>query len=191
MRSDVEKAVRLLKKGELVVYPTDTLYGLGADIFNEGAVKKVYEVKKRPFSMPLSIMLSSVDEIKDFAFLNPVAEKIINAFMPGAITLILKKRSIIPDIIARDKVGIRIADCEVARRIAKEVKITATSANLHGGKEPCSIEEARKQLGDKVTFYMDYGKMPCIPSTIVDVSDGEISILREGKIRSEEIYGRI
>jgi len=181
----------LLREGKLIVYPTDTLYGLGADIFNEDAVRRVYEVKARPFSMPLSIMLSSPDEIKDFAFLNPLAERIIDAFMPGAITVILKKKGNVPDVVAKDKVGIRVANCEVARSIAMEVKMTATSANVHGGREPCSIEVARRQLGENVALYLDYGETPCIPSTIVDVAEGKIKIIREGKIGREEIYGAV
>ncbi|RLF59929.1 MAG: threonylcarbamoyl-AMP synthase [Thermoplasmata archaeon] len=191
MRSDVRKAIEILRKGELVVYPTDTLYGLGADIFNEDAVRRVYEIKRRPPHMPLAIMLSSVEEMGEYAFLNPLAEKIINAFMPGPITIILKKRDIVPDIISKDSVGIRVVDCQAAREIAAEVVITATSANLHGGKQPCTIDEAKEQLGGGVAFYMDYGKLPCTPPTVVDVSEGKLKIIREGAIGGDEIYGRL
>jgi len=178
-----------LKKGEIVVYPTDTIYGLGADIFNEEAVKKVYEVKNRPLSMPLSISLSSIDEIGEYAIMNEMAEKVANSFMPGPITIILKKRECVPDIVASDKIGIRVPDCEIAREIAGNIKITATSANVHGGKEPCTVEEAKKQLGEKVALYIDGGRLPGIPSTIVDLSEGKIKILREGEIKRDDIYG--
>ena len=189
MRREVRRAISLLKKGELVVYPTDTIYGLGADIFNEGAVRRVYKIKNRPFSMPLSIALSSIDEINEFAFMNSVAEKVANYFMPGPITIILKKKKCVPDIVALDKVGIRVPECEIAQEIANEVKITATSANIHGGKNPCTIEEAKKQLGSEIALYMDGGRLPCIPSTVVDLSNGEIRILREGEIKRDDIYG--
>lgn len=189
----IEKAIKLLKKGELIVYPTDTLYGLGADVFNENAIRKVYEVKKRPFTMPLSIAISSIDEIKEFAHMNEIAYKIAEKFMPGAITLILKKRRIVPDVLAKDKIGIRIPANEIALKIAKEIPITATSANLHGGREPYCIEIAKEELGNKVAMYIDDGVLPGRPSTIIDVSEGKIKIIREGAIKEEkikeEIYG--
>jgi L-threonylcarbamoyladenylate synthase len=191
MQSEIKKAIKLLKEGKLIVYPTDTLYGLGADIFNEKAVKKVYEVKKRPLSMPLPIALASVDEIKEYAFMNDLAYKIAEEFLPGSITIILKKRRSIPDVVTKEKIAVRVPDCEIAIEIAKNVPITATSANLHRGENPFTIEIAKKQLGDNVAMYIDGGKLPGIPSTIVDVSEGKIKILREGAIKKEEIYGRI
>ncbi|RLF48293.1 MAG: threonylcarbamoyl-AMP synthase [Thermoplasmata archaeon] len=191
MQSEIKKAIKILKEGKLVVYPTDTLYGLGADIFNEEAVKKVYEVKKRPLSMSLPIALASVDEIEEYAFMNNLAYKIAEEFMPGGITIILKKKRNIPDVVAKEKIAIRVPDCEVAREIAKNVPITATSANLHKRENPVTIEIAKKQLGNSIALYIDAGKLPGIPSTIVDVSEGKIKILREGAIKKEEIYGRI
>ena len=104
IKNKIERAIKLLKNGELIVYPTDTLYGLGADIFNEKAVKKVYDIKKRPYNLPLSISISDVNDIEEFAFMNDLAYKIVNKFMPGAITIVLKKKRIIPDIVAKNKI---------------------------------------------------------------------------------------
>lgn len=188
MQNEIRKAIRLLKQGELIVYPTDTLYGLGADIFNEEAIKKVYEVKKRPFDLPLSIAIASVDEINEYAYMNEIAYKIAHEFLPGAITIILKKRKVIPDIIAKEKIGIRIPANEIALKIAKELPITATSANIHGKNPPKEIKEAKEQLGDKIALYIDGGKLLGKPSTIVDVSEGKIKIIREGAIRRGEIW---
>mgnify|MGYP000545347459 CR=1 FL=1 len=188
MQNEIRKAIRLLKQGELIVYPTDTLYGLGADIFNEEAIKKVYEVKKRPFDLPLSIAIASVDEINEYAYMNEIAYKIAHEFLPGAITIILKKRKVIPDIIAKEKIGIRIPANEIALKIAKELPITATSANIHGKNPPKEIKEAKGQLGNKIALYIDGGKLPGKPSTIVDVSEGKIKVIREGAIRGEEIW---
>ena len=188
MQNEIRKAIKLLKQGELIVYPTDTLYGLGADIFNEEAIKKVYEVKKRPFDLPLSIAIASVDEINEYAYMNEIAYKIAHEFLPGAITIILKKRKVIPDIIAKEKIGIRIPANEIALKIAKELPITATSANIHGKNPPKEIKEAKEQLGDKIALYIDGGKLPGKPSTIVDVSEGKIKIIREGAIRRGEIW---
>jgi len=191
MRSEIERALEFLRMGKLVVYPTDTLYGLGADIFNIEAVKKVYEIKKRPFSMPLSIALSGVEEIEKYAFMNEIAYKIADQFLPGALTLILKNKKIVPDIIAKDKIAIRIPSNEIALKIAEIIPVTATSANIHGEENPWKIEIARKQLGEKVAFYIDAGDLKNVPSTIVDVSEGRLKIIREGAIKKEEIYDRI
>ena len=188
MQNEIRKAIRLLKQGELIVYPTDTLYGLGADIFNEDAIKKVYEVKKRPFDLPLSIAIASVDEMNEYAYMNELAYKIAHESLPGALTIILKKRRIIPDIVAKEKIGIRVPANEIALKIAEEMPITATSANIHGKNPPKEIREAKEQLGDKVALYIDGGKLSGKPSTIIDVSEGKVKILREGAIRREEIW---
>ncbi|HEC88402.1 MAG TPA: threonylcarbamoyl-AMP synthase [Thermoplasmata archaeon] len=191
MKNEIEKALEFLSKGKLVVYPTDTLYGLGADVFNRKAVKKIYEVKKRPLSMPISIAVSNIEEIEKYAFMNKISRKIAEEFLPGALTLILKKKKIIPDIIAKDKIGLRIPSNEIAIKLAENMPITATSANIHGGENPWNIEIAKKQLGEKVAMYIDVGNLKDVPSTIVDLSEGKIKILREGAIKKEDIYDRI
>ncbi|HEC76682.1 MAG TPA: threonylcarbamoyl-AMP synthase [Thermoplasmatales archaeon] len=191
MKNEIEKALEFLSKGELVVYPTDTLYGLGADVFNRKAVKKIYEAKRRPLSMPISIAVSSIEEIEKYAFMNKISRKVAEEFLPGALTLILKKKKIIPDIVAKDKVALRIPSNEVAIKLAENMPITATSANIHGGENPWNIEIAKKQLGEKVAMYIDAGNLKNVPSTIVDLSEGKIKIVREGAIKKEEIYDRI
>ena len=185
--NEIEKAIKLMEEGKIIVYPTDTLYGIGANIFIEEAVMKVYEIKQRPFNMPLPICLHSVNEIKKYTYLNEVAEKIIKKFMPGKITIILNKKNSIPDYISRDKVGIRVPANDIAIKLARKFPITATSANLHGGRQPASIQIAKDELGDKVAMYIDGGKLPGIPSTILDVSEGKIKIIREGAIKKEEL----
>ena len=191
MQKEIERAKEYLKAGKLVVYPTDTLYGIAANVFDENAVRKIYEVKHRPLSLPLPVALSEKNEIEKYAFMNDVAKKIIDIFMPGRITIILKKKRGIPDIVSKDKIAIRIPANEIARELARDFPVTATSANIHGMSPPSTVEEARKQLGRKVAMYIDGGKLPGKPSTIVDVSEGRIKIIREGAIKSEEIYGVI
>ena len=191
MQSEVEKAIKLLKEGKLIVYPTDTLYGLGANIFDERAIAKVYKAKRRPLSMPLPISLSSIEEIGEYAIMNELAYEIAQRFMPGAITIILKKKKCIPDIVTKEKIAIRVPASDIAREIAKKVPLTATSANLHGKEAPSTIEEAKRQLGNKVAMYIDAGKLLGKPSTIIDVSGGRIKIIREGAIPKEVIYGKL
>ena len=184
---EIEEVINALKKGKVVVYPTDTLYGLGANIFNRHAVEKIYRMKNRPYNMPLPIVISSINKINEFAEMNEFATKLAKKFLPGKLTIVLKKRSIIPDYISKDKVAIRIPANEIALKLAHEFPITATSANLHGGKLPSNIEIAKRQLGDKPDIYLDYGKLSGLPSTVVDASGKKIKIMREGAIKKEEL----
>lgn len=185
---NIKLAIKLLREGKLIVYPTDTTYGIGADIFNEEAVKRVYEVKRRPSSMPLSIAIHSIDEIEEYAHMNEISYAIAQRFLPGALTIILRKREVVPDFISKEKVAIRIPKNEIALEITKEMPITATSANIHGEKDAYTIEMAKKSLGNKISLYIDYGKLPGVPSTIVDLSEGKIKVIREGAIRREDLY---
>jgi len=186
--NEIEEGIRLMEKGEIIVYPTDTLYAIGANVFIEEAVKKVYRVKKRPRSMPLPICLHDINEIENYAYLNEVAVRAIKKFLPGKLTIVLNKKDVIPDYISRKKVAIRVPDNRIALKISRKFPVTATSANIHGGEEPYTVEIARKQLGKNVAMYIDDGKLDGIPSTIVDVSDGEIKVIREGAVKEEKLY---
>ncbi len=185
----IEKARKVIKEGGLIVYPTDTLYGLGGDATSSEIVKKVFDLKERPYNMPISITLSDIEEIEEYCFMNEIAYKIAEKILPGAITLILKKKSSLPELLGKDKIGIRIPANEIARKIAKGNPITSTSANKHGMEEPRSIETAKKQLGEKIAIYIDGGILKGKASTVIDLSEGRIKILREGEISKEEIYG--
>ncbi len=184
---EIEEVINALKKGKVVVYPTDTLYGLGANIFNRQAVEKIYRMKNRPYSMPLPIAISSINKINEFAEMNELATKLAKKFLPGKLTIVLKKKDTIPDYISKYKVAIRIPANEIALKLAHEFPITATSANLHGGKLPLNIEIVKKQLGNKPDIYLDYGELHGLPSTVVDVVDKKIKIIREGAIKKEEL----
>ena len=122
-KPDFYKAINALKNGKVIVYPTDTLYGLGADIYNVDAVRKVFEIKKRPDIMPLSIAVNNYKEVKNIAFVNTTAENLINTFLPGKLTLILKKKTTISDIITAGlkKVAIRIPDNKTALEILSKL----------------------------------------------------------------------
>ena len=170
----------ILREGGLVVYPTDTLYALGADVYNREAVKKVYTVKKRPLSLPLPIALSSVDEIKRVAEMSAPAYKFCRKHLPGAITVLLPSK--LPQF--QEKVGIRVPACDVALKLLRECgPLTATSANLHRGTPPKTVEHAQEQLGKDVDVYVDGGECLGIPSTVVDITDlPTISLIREGTV---------
>ena len=188
---EMDEIIAVLKSGELVVFPTDTLYGIGADPFNENSVKKVFIVKERPFDMPLSIAVSNEKMMESVAVLNENARKIIRRFMPGPITIMLTKKPSIPDILTSgsNQVGIRIPDHPFTIRLIDRFgPITATSANLHSHPDPVDAGIAQRDLKGNVALCVDCGKTKhAEPSTIVDVSDGTVEVIRKGVISQEQI----
>ena len=192
---ELDEIVSVLKAGELIVYPTDTLYGIGADPFNESSVKKVFLAKSRPFDMPLSIAVSNEKMMESVAVLNDNARKLIRAFLPGALTILLTRKPSIPDILTSgaNQVGIRIPDHPLAIRIIDRFgPITSTSANLHSHKDPIDSKLPLKDLKDTVKICIDCGKtVRAEPSTIVDVSDGTVEVIRKGAISQEEIENAV
>jgi L-threonylcarbamoyladenylate synthase len=189
--SILSKAVTALKKGEVIVYPTDTLYGLGADIFNEYALKKIFKIKKRPFSEPLSVAVSNIKEIEEIAFLNQKAKIIAKKFLPGKLTLILEKKEKVSDTLTggQKKVAIRIPNNKIALTLLSEFgPLTATSANIHGMKTLSSISQIKQQLkGVDIKVYIGSGHLIGQPSTIIDITKGKLKILREGAIKTKDI----
>ena len=187
----LENIAETMENGDLVVYPTETVYGIGADIFNEAAIKKLFVAKNRPFDMPLSVAVSSKEMMGTIAVLDERAEKLVDAFLPGPLTIIIKKKPIVPDIVTSmsEKVGIRIPDHPVALKIIERVgPIVATSANLHSHPDAVNSEEAEKDLGNSVNIYVDSG--PCNlgkPSTIVWLMGDKMEIIRQGAITKKQI----
>ncbi|MFA4876046.1 MAG: L-threonylcarbamoyladenylate synthase [Methanoregula sp.] len=174
----IEKAVSILMHDGLVVYPTETVYGLGADAFSEEAIMKVYEAKKRPISMPISIAVSDYDMLCAVAHVRPGMQNFIQAVLPGPVTVILEARKSVPDILTGGTglIGIRIPSHERALRLieAFDAPITATSANIHGLKDPQTPEECTVPR----ELLIDGGRLPGTPSTVVDLV-GRL-ILRRG-----------
>jgi L-threonylcarbamoyladenylate synthase len=191
---DLSKAISALKNGEVVVYPTDTLYGLGADIYNKDAVSKVFEIKKRSRNNPLSVAVFDLDELDKIAFVDDRVKQLVNAFLPGKLTLILNKKSSVPNYVTAglDKIAVRIPDNLITLKLTKDFgPITATSANIHGEETPSIISKINMQFKEKIAVYIDYGKLAGKPSTIVDVTSDEIQIIREGEISKKDILDLI
>ncbi|MDD3398297.1 MAG: L-threonylcarbamoyladenylate synthase [Candidatus Methanomethylophilaceae archaeon] len=189
--AEIKSIVKELQQGELIVYPTETVYGIGADPFNENAVKKLYMAKKRPFDMPLSVAVSDVAMAERIAVLDDDARKLMDRFLPGPLTIIIKKRPEVPDITTAmsEKVGIRIPDHPLALRIIRDFgPLVATSANLHSHPDAVEYDSARRDLGSMVSTYLNCGPCPLgKPSTIVWMMNGEIEIVRQGAISKEAI----
>ena len=177
-----------LKKGEIVIIPTDTIFGISCNIHNENSIKKIFEIKKRPLTLPLSIAIKNKDYFNIVAKdISENAKKVINKYFPGQVTIVLKKKDIISDLITanQDYVGIRIPDDKNLQYILNNIDfpIVLTSANIHNYPNCSSVEEIKEQIGDKVNYILD-GKINenKLGSTIVKFEDNEMSILRKGAI---------
>jgi L-threonylcarbamoyladenylate synthase len=203
--ADYTRAVELLRSGELVAFPTETVYGLGADAANPAAVAKIFAAKGRPADHPLIVHLAGHDAVDHWAEQVPaVAWELMETFWPGPLTLILKKQSWVPDAITggQDTVGLRVPGHPVAlellRRFAaiagEHAGIAAPSANRFGRISPTTAAHVKEELGDRISLILDGG--PCkvgIESTIVDCSRGEPAILRPGHISQDHlaaVFGR-
>ena len=195
--NELNRTVQVLKGGGIVIFPTETVYGIVANAFDKKAVEKIYEVKNRPGEKPLSIMVSGIDEIEKYAIIsNNIERKIIESFMPGPITVILKKKPGVFDYISsgKDTIGVRIPDNKIVLEILKKLQlpIVAPSANISGLPSGVDLKDILKDFYGKVDVCIDGGKAKLgEASTIVEVADGKTVILRQGKITLEEIEGKI
>ncbi len=191
--NSVEIAADEILKGNVVALPTETVYGLGADALNPDAVLKIFETKKRPDFNPLIVHVLDVSEFKLYAEDIPdEVYRLAEIFSPGPLTFILKKKSIIPDIVTAglDTVAIRIPFHESFRYVLKLAKkpIAAPSANMFGRISPTTAGEVLKELKGKINYILDGGKSSVgIESTVVSIANKEITILRHGFVTKEDI----
>jgi L-threonylcarbamoyladenylate synthase len=189
----VDRAIEILKGGGIVVFPTDTVYGLGADVFNIAAIERIYRVKQRSRNLPLPVLLADSTQLADVVASVPeIARYLMRRFWPGGLTLVLPKKDTLPDIITAgsNKIAVRIPDHVVPLTLIRGlgVPIIGTSANISDKPSPVTAEEVEQQLGSQVDLIIDMGRCPGgLESTVVDVT-GEIPvILRRGVISEEEI----
>lgn len=188
-----DRAVALLRAGELVAFPTETVYGLGADASNPEAVHKIFAAKHRPTNHPLIVHLAEVAQLQDWACEIPEEAKVLaKAFWPGPMTLILKKHPHMPDAATggQDTVGLRIPDHPVALEMLRAFGggVAGPSANRFGHVSPTTAQHVRDEFGDAVSLVLDGGPSEVgIESTIIDLSRNEIVILRPGMIGARAI----
>ena len=188
----LQRAVEVLRRGGLVVYPTDTVYGLGADATNEKAVEKLFEAKKRRLDQSIPLLIASPSDLAQVTDEVPdVAQRLITAFWPGGLTIVLPKApNFHSAAVVGGTVGVRVPDHPVPRELVRQLgaPITGTSANVSGGPEPLTADDARSQLGDAVDLVIDGGCCPGgTPSTVVDCTVAPPRIVREGAISREEL----
>ncbi len=186
----IEKAFKILQNGGVIVFPTDTVYGIGCDPRNENAVKKIYKIKGRDKIKQLPILAYSKEDIKKIAFLDAKSEELADKFWPGPLTLILKikDKDISKALCLKDKVAVRVPDHACMRKLLERCRlVVGTSANFSG--QPSFSNS--KELAEKFTGYdmlLDGGKIEnSFESTIVEVTGNELKIVREGKIKSESL----
>lgn len=177
---NIQKARRIIKRGGVIIYPTDTLYGLGADIFNQKAVKKIFAIKGRDFKKPISVLVSDFRDIKKIAVLNKEQEKIAGGLLPGPFTLIFRKKKCISNLLTAgsQKVGIRIPDSKICQALAKNLPITATSANISGRKPIVNIKKIAKIFANKVDLILVGKNLSGKPSTVIDLTEKPFKIIK-------------
>jgi len=193
--SAIAKTVEILKGGGVIAYPTETFYGLGADIGNAQALDRIYTIKGRDFNKPISIIIGSRGDLKTFARdITPAAEILMDRFWPGGLTLLFTASRNVPEKLTAKtgKIGIRLSSNSIATLLAQHLSgaITATSANRSGQNECVSIEEVRDSIGECADAVIDGGRTPGgLGSTIVDATVEPPVIVREGVIPASELYG--
>lgn len=180
----LEKAAKIIKKGGLVAFPTETVYGLGADYLNKKAIQKLYKVKKRPKNKPFTIHISNFDELLRLScHISLFSKHLIKRFWPGPLTLILRTNS-------DEKIGVRMPRNKLALEFISRctTPIVAPSANISGRRPPRNAESVLKDLDGKIDLLLDGGKTHVgIESTVVDASKFPYRVLREGAIHKSQI----
>jgi len=182
---DITRCAQIIQRGGLVVFPTETVYGIAADFSNPDAMERLRQVKKRSADKPFSLLISQAELISNYtADLNPSIYKLIYAFWPGPLTIVVKGKK------EGCSLGVRMPDNTIALKIVQEARcpIAASSANMEGNSPPVSCEEALRDLDGLVEMVMDGGSSAIgKSSSVVDLSGETISVLREGSITQSDI----
>ena len=180
-RKVIDEAVDVLACGGVVLYPTDTVYGLAANIFDNGAVRKVFEIKKRSLLKPLSILVFDIEAINLVAKVSNDQKSVMKSYLPGPYTFILPKRKIVPRVVTSGSkfVGVRVPDCDIARNLARIFPITTTSANISDREVLENPLDIAEQLDFEVDLVIDAGPIKSkSPSSIIDLTGDSAKIVR-------------
>lgn len=190
---EVQAIIKSLKEGGVVAFPTETVYGLGADISNEMAIQKIYSLKGRDFQKPLSIFVSSLEMLEEYVCeITPEAERLVKKYWPGPLTLIFKANQNVSKTVCAggDTVGVRMSSHPIVAHILREFEkpITATSANVSGLPSAQSYEQVLHYFSTKIDYVVESKwEGATLESTVVDVTGLECRILREGELTRQEI----
>jgi L-threonylcarbamoyladenylate synthase len=187
-----EQILSFLRAGGVIGFPTDTAYGLGADPFNEQAVRRIFEIKGRPEGKPILLLVDSVEMAAGVCNLSEKARRLADRFWPGPLTMILPAREHVPSIVTAGtgNVGVRWPAADFALRVVSSLgqPITATSANRSGSPSSVTAVEVCEQFGESLELIIDGGKLPARGgSTLLDLTETPARVLREGPIAGSEL----
>ncbi len=192
LRRDIEKGVSILKKGGVIAFPTDTVYGLGADAFNCVAVERIYEIKDRSKSQRFPLLIADVKQLTALA--EPIPELawfLARRFWPGGVTLVLSRKMSVPAYLASGStIALRVPNHPACLTLLKHLArpLVGTSANISGQPPALTADEVRQRLGERIDFIIDGGKCPGgKESTVLDITREPPVVLRQGIIPSHDI----
>ncbi|MGN1297568.1 MAG: L-threonylcarbamoyladenylate synthase [Clostridia bacterium] len=191
--NELKEAAEVIKQGGIVIFPTETVYGIGTNGVDSKAIEKLYKIKERPYNKPISLLVSDIHMVNLVAKdITNLEYKLMKKFFPGPLTMILKKRDIVPDILTagQNTIGVRIPSGKIARKLIEYVgkPIATSSANISGKPSKTNMKNMMKEFKEQVDYFIDSGESEIgIASTVIQVIDGIPNILREGSISIEEI----
>ena len=191
--NELKKIANEIKNNKVVIFPTETVYGIGANGLDEEAIKKLFVAKKRPENKPINLLISNINMIENVAKdLTPLDYALIKEFFPGPLTLILKKKNNVPNILTAngDTVGVRMPANEIALKLIEyaNIPIATSSSNISGNETGINIDNIFDDFNGRVDYIIDDGPSKLgVASTIVKVVDNKPIILREGSITKEQI----
>ncbi len=191
----IQVALQILREGGLVAFPTDTVYGVGALVFDGKAVESIYVAKQRPIEKAIPVLMADAADMEKVGMDIPeVAHQLAARFFPGPLTCLIPKQPTLPESVsATETVGVRVPDHEVARALLRAAgPMAVTSANISGQPSPSTAQEVLAQLNGRIDLILDGGKTPGgVPSTLVDCTGNDLKILREGPISLAEIRQKL
>jgi L-threonylcarbamoyladenylate synthase len=178
----IREASKTIISGGVIVYPTETVYGIGASALDEQAILRVFQIKRRPMSIPIFLAVSSLEMLDRVAEISTNEREILERLMPGPVSVLVRRKDVVPNVLTAGSplVGIRFPDHEMALRIIDAAgPITSTSANLTGSPSPASAEEVSQEIAERVEMVLDGGKCKFgQPSTLLDLTNR--TIIRPG-----------
>lgn len=196
-RQVIEEAVSVIKSGGVIVFPTDTVYGLGADATNESAVRRIFKIKQRPEDKPVPLLISDLEMAKKLSYFDKRVEEILLSAWPGPVTVLLQaKGGVLPQLVTagRQTIGLRIPDYKIAHFLTAKcgVPLVATSANISGEPSSNKIADVVAQFekeGFKPDLILDAGDLRFVePSTVLDLSKGKPIITRVGLVNKKKLF---
>lgn len=195
LKKEYKIAKEVLDNSGIIAFPTETVMGLGVYFNDYEAYKFLNKVKERPEDKPYTLMLSSINEISKYAYVDKRAEKIINRFMPGEITILLKSKEIVPSYVTHNTgvIGIRVPNHKLLLGFLSYLKtpLLVPSANKSGEKPAMTIEEVKEIFHDDVGFVFNGQALGGVPSTLVDLTNKEVKIYREGNVKASDILNAL